>query len=612
MSEQPKTSAINEIDQQNMYEYYMDQIKLGESARSKFDTEAKISLDIYKRKEGDDDSKILKVNLHKSVEDTISPKLVLKGGKIVVTPKGPNADEAELKAAECQTVLYRELAKYGNFERVFRKASKDARLKGASITVVNYSADDGKPFIENWPTENFIVNSKTKGSIKTADFIAKKTVMRWDKAKRYWKANAGDSDFNQNFIEYAQPIDNSPSAGRLDNEEYTDRLKNVNLYEIWSKDDNGCVATICPEWDRGVARYQAKWPVPLEPQEFPAIRLSFDPESDDFWTLSDYHSNKDVYQFVNDAVRFIMEQSKYNASQKVLYDEAKFSNPEDAAKLVNGVSEKIPIKGDPEKAVFKLDFGALNASVVQALQIVKQIGDEVIGVGEDQRGGRGRRKTATEASILEDWSNARIDNMRRIIDVYYIPEVATKVLQYAAYLMRKEDVAGLVGEELAQYWFESPVEPEEYRKMFTITLEPGTTRQRQQREEIGKALELLNSIRGDLQAMGGGTQLLKLVENVCRAFYEDNWEQFTITIEEMQERQKQEEEQQQEQQAAMAKQAEAQNAAVVEQSAQLLDGIQATVQKTVESTIKETLAEVMATIQQMQLGQAEDEFTNVG
>ena len=115
------------------------------------------------------------------------------------------------------------------------------------------------------------------------------------------------------------------------------------------------------------------------------------------------------------------------------------------------VNEGIPL---PE-AMIPMPQTPMDASIYQQSDIIVGDINTISGVNEYQRGGGDQniRRTATEASMIQDASNARAaDKLATIED--YIAQVAKRLLMLSQQFMGEAQVARIVGNNGAPLWFE--------------------------------------------------------------------------------------------------------------------------------------------------------------
>lgn len=136
----------------------------------------------------------------------------------------------------------------------------------------------------------------------------------------------------------------------------------------------------------------------------------------------------------------------------------------------------------------------------------------VSGVTEYQRGlGAQIRRTATEAAMIQDMSNARSSDKLAIIE-RMISEIAERCVQLAQEFLTTEQVARIVGPNGAQTWI--PYTRDDIRGQFDFYVEAGSTQPQNETFRRQTAMQLLNSMAPFISA--GVVDPAKLAAHVLR------------------------------------------------------------------------------------------------
>lgn len=136
----------------------------------------------------------------------------------------------------------------------------------------------------------------------------------------------------------------------------------------------------------------------------------------------------------------------------------------------------------------------------------------VSGVTEYQRGGASEiRRTATEASMIQDMSNARSAEKLSIIEGT-ISQIAQYTVQLAQKFLTTDQVAKIVGENGAIMW--RPYAPEDIQGEFDFQVEAGSTQPMNESFRRQSAMQLLDAMAPFLSA--GVVDPYKLAEHVMR------------------------------------------------------------------------------------------------
>lgn len=117
---------------------------------------------------------------------------------------------------------------------------------------------------------------------------------------------------------------------------------------------------------------------------------------------------------------------------------------------------------------------------------------QVSGVSEYQRGSAPEtRRTATEAALIQDATNARVNDKLAVIESF-ITEVARKVLALAQQFLTGEQVARVVGKGGQQVWL--PFNRDDVLGEYDFTVEAGSTSPNNEQERRQKALALAQTM----------------------------------------------------------------------------------------------------------------------
>ena len=134
----------------------------------------------------------------------------------------------------------------------------------------------------------------------------------------------------------------------------------------------------------------------------------------------------------------------------------------------------------------------MSGDLYQYSQIIESDMDKVSGVNEYARGATPEvRRTATEAAMIQDASNARSADKLALIELG-IGKIARKVLMLAQQYMTDKQVARVVGAEGQQFWFDYEVEDIEGEYDFSV--EGGSTQPQNDTFRRQQAVAMMNSL----------------------------------------------------------------------------------------------------------------------
>ena len=125
-------------------------------------------------------------------------------------------------------------------------------------------------------------------------------------------------------------------------------------------------------------------------------------------------------------------------------------------------------------------------------QVIEGDIDRVTGVNEYMRGALPEiRRTATEASIIQDAANARAaDKLARIES--FIAEIAERLVQLAQAFLTTDQVARITTEQGAQVWV--PYSREDVEGEFDFEVEAGSTQPQNETFRRQQAIQLMNTM----------------------------------------------------------------------------------------------------------------------
>ncbi len=154
--------------------------------------------------------------------------------------------------------------------------------------------------------------------------------------------------------------------------------------------------------------------------------------------------------------------------------------------LVEGYSEAMA------DAIAPLPQEPMSADTYNLSTIIEGDIDAVSGVSEYQRGSTPEiRRTATEASMIQDATNARAADKLAIIEGS-IGQVAENLVQLAQQFMTEEGTARVMGKNGYPLWV--PYEPEDIQGEYDFEVEGGSTQPNNEGFRRQQALDLLNAM----------------------------------------------------------------------------------------------------------------------
>ena len=145
-----------------------------------------------------------------------------------------------------------------------------------------------------------------------------------------------------------------------------------------------------------------------------------------------------------------------------------------------------------QDVILPVPITPMAGDLYQYSQIIEADMDKVSGVNEYARGSSPEvRRTATEAAMIQDASNARSADKLALIEIA-IGSIARKVLQLAQQYMTGQQAARIVGAEGQQFWFE--YSHEDIEGEFDFIVEGGSTQPSNETQRRQQAIAMMNSL----------------------------------------------------------------------------------------------------------------------
>ena len=152
------------------------------------------------------------------------------------------------------------------------------------------------------------------------------------------------------------------------------------------------------------------------------------------------------------------------------------------------IDDNLPL----QDVIMPVPITPMSGDLYQYSQIIETDMDKVSGVNEYARGSTPEvRRTATEAAMIQDASNARSADKLALIEIS-IGRIARKVLQLAQQYMTGQQAARIVGAEGQQFWFEYT--HEDIEGEFDFIVEGGSTQPNNETQRRQQAVAMMNSL----------------------------------------------------------------------------------------------------------------------
>ena len=405
------------------------------------------------------------VNIGFSTINVISPNIAINYPKITVNATLPeNAPQAVIAEA----VVNYWMRKY-RIRDEFRTAVKDMLISGHGWIKVGYrfveeSAVGSDESISDPLAENAEVSANSV-IIEDRPFAERVSCfdvfvdpdatsmrdIRWI-AQRIRKPVGeikSDKRYNRAAREEVQSLAYSRWSDHSANKKIND--KSQGYAEVWEFYDIA-KNTMCV-FSEGVDAFLIK-PVQM-PYSFghPFVMLSDYDIPDFFYPMGELEAIEPLQRELNET-RSQMLNHRKRYSRKYLFKESAFDNAGRNALNDDTDNTMVPVVGDEPLGGVVVPFPAVinpPEFYEQSAMIIGDI-DRVSGVSEIQRGGTTEiRRTATEAGLIQDASNARTADKLATIELS-LGEIAKRLIMLAQQFMTGEQVARITGKDGKPYW----------------------------------------------------------------------------------------------------------------------------------------------------------------
>lgn len=270
------------------------------------------------------------------------------------------------------------------------------------------------------------------------------------------------------------------------------REKDIQRITVWEYYDlrNGTLSVFAEKGDGFLVDPQP------QPYAFghPFIMLRNYEVPETFYPMGELEAVEDLQQELNKTRTQQMNDRKRYA-RKYLYDPRAFDAKAvgDLQSQRDGVFVAVNEGIDLKEAVIPLPQEALDPQFYAASEQIEADINTISGVSEYQRGGgeQAIRRTATEASIIQDAANARAANKLAIVEDG-IAKVSRRLITLAQQYMTEAQVGRIVDSNGAPVWFE--FEPSWLKGEYDFEVEGGSTQPNNEMLRRQQALDMLNAL----------------------------------------------------------------------------------------------------------------------
>ncbi len=267
-------------------------------------------------------------------------------------------------------------------------------------------------------------------------------------------------------------------------QKYDDDVKRVTLWEFY--DVTNKFYCVFAEHGEGFLVEPTDFPYPYG---VPFVYLGNYNVPDQFYDVGDLEMIEPLQAELN-AVRSDMRNHRKRWQRAYMALRDKFS-PEAMNTLMSDKDNRVVwIEGDENlsEILAPIQQIALDPQMYQYSDIIEQDVTEITGVSDYQRGSMSEtRRTATEASIIQDSSNARAADKLATIESF-IGEIAERVVELAQVYLTGEQVARIAGPDEAAMWV--PFDITAIQGQFDYEVEAGSTQPKNEMFRRQQAMQL--------------------------------------------------------------------------------------------------------------------------
>ena len=270
-----------------------------------------------------------------------------------------------------------------------------------------------------------------------------------------------------------------------------DKIKRYfRFYEIWVKSPDGSRVVYYRSFDKDDDWFFSRpWPYILDSEEFPIVELVFNRQfqnaQDPFTDLSVINGLRKAYENV---VEFYRSHVMRSIASKIIYNKSAFKEQDLTALLSSDDFEAIGADGvavdqDLSQVVKVINFTEEAGTVIELAASLKSIKDEIFGISEMQRSGGGKKYTAKQAEISNDWTSARVDRRQALLDEFMerILSIRTKI---DLLLTPSDKIAQIAGPNAALMWDIYDGNIEELKCQYSIKIAAGSTGNQSKQKKI--------------------------------------------------------------------------------------------------------------------------------
>lgn len=274
--------------------------------------------------------------------------------------------------------------------------------------------------------------------------------------------------------------------------------------EIWVKSPDGSRTVYYRNYDKDEDWFFSRpWPYVLDNEEFPIIELVFNRQfqsaQDPF---TDLHVVNGLRKGYENVVEFYRSHIMRGIASKIIYRKDAFKDIDLEAVLdaddFKAIAANVTVDQDLSSVFHVVNFTEDAGQIVELANSLKSIKDEIFGISEMQRSGGGKKYTAKQAEIANDWTSARVDRRQQLLDEFMerILSIRTKI---DLLLTPAEKIGRIAGPDAAMMWDIYDGDIEELKCQYSVKIAAGSTgaqakeKKIEQMERSFKLMEAVNA-----------------------------------------------------------------------------------------------------------------------
>ena len=364
----------------------------------------------------------------------------------------------------------------------------ESLLSHGPFTETNTAIRRGHPWVKSIHPIDFLVDPDAC-SYEEASWVAHRFRRRWVDARR-------DMRWDDKMRECIGPGAQSTyyhDSDSLAEGWYDDPVRQESnlctFYEVWDK-DTGRIYVLTESCPQPLA---AK-PYPYLGKDGPYQILQFFPLDDTFWAMPYADTFSAQVLAMNKLRTQMMDHLQRHGSMKGAYRKGAISQADAQrfAETVNGFAE-INTTEDIEKIMKVFPYVPIAADAWQLQNLFFTDYQAISGVSELDMGMGAGVQTATEASIMQQQSGLRGNDMRFQVD-RFLSGSTRKIVGLLRQFFSGEKMVSVIGQDGMSYqvWIDNPVLNGQYGE-YEVGIEPGSTEKVDRAARFRQYIELLQT-----------------------------------------------------------------------------------------------------------------------